>query len=284
MALEGALRISVDRDVHGLPHAHKVELRLLEIGGHPHLARHEHHQGLPRLRIGPLGAGDLRGNTIDGCFDDGAREIGLCQGRLRLRRVHLALRHFLLRSQHRNLLLGGGLSGDSGVECSLFLRLIRLRLLCCLHGADAALHQVLRAQILLLGECERRARLRHFPLRLFDPRLLRIDLGGEIGDRRLGFLDLSFCLVDCRPIIAVVDAEQHMSFVDSLVVRYGEIDNGPGDLRANRYGPCVYEGVIGRFVLACIKPPVQSRRADPDNGQRHGECRVGMIANPCCRT
>src|SRR5438067_6802584 len=53
VAFEGLARKGIDRDVDWLAGAHQLELRFLEIGSHPDLARHEHRE---RLADGGIGA------------------------------------------------------------------------------------------------------------------------------------------------------------------------------------------------------------------------------------
>ena len=57
-------------------------MRFLEIRGDPHVARHEHHQGLSGLRVSAFARRDLGGITVDRGLNEGAREV--CLGRFPL--------------------------------------------------------------------------------------------------------------------------------------------------------------------------------------------------------
>ena len=75
MRLECSAGIRVNRYLDGLTRTDVVELRLLEVGRHPHVAGDDRHQGLPRLHERAL-------------FDRLARHAP------RLRRINLRVREF----------------------------------------------------------------------------------------------------------------------------------------------------------------------------------------------
>jgi hypothetical protein len=113
----------------------------------------------------------------------------------------------------------------------------------------------LGAHVLFPGECERGLRLRHLLFRLLVSRLLRIDLGVEVGDGGLRLVDLRLRLINGDPVIAVIDAGQHGAGVDELIVGHRDVDDGAIDLRADRCHARINEGVVSRLVLTSVEPP-----------------------------
>ena len=177
--------IGVDLDRHRLAGTHRAQLRLLEIGGDPDLARHEHHQRLADGGVGAFGRGQSRDPAGDWRGDGRARQIGLrlLQGGARLFHLRLGLRP--LRLQYGKLHAGRTFVALSGGEAGLDLKEIRGVLLRLLDRDRAGLDQPLVAVVFLLCESERRLRLRGLLLGLLDACLLRRDLRFDAGDARL---------------------------------------------------------------------------------------------------
>ena len=133
---------------------------------------------------------------------------------------------------------------------------------CCACSTVAApfADQPLIALVLLLGEGERGLRLRHLLVGLVDARLLRGDLGFDVGDIGGRLIDLRLGLIELRLVVAVVEPHQHGAGLDRLVVGHRHVDDGGADLRADRHRARIDEGVVGGFVIAGVEPPDREQR------------------------
>ena len=90
---------------------------------------------------------------------------------------------------------------------------------------------------------------------LIDAGLLRLKLGIEVDDRRVGLLDLGLRFRDRGLVVAGVDLDQQAAGLDKLVVGDGDLDDGAGHLGADAHIACVDKGVVRRFVIAGMQPP-----------------------------
>jgi hypothetical protein len=90
---------------------------------------------------------------------------------------------------------------------------------------------------------------------LIDPRLLGLDLRVDIRDAALRLVDLGVRLVEGRPVVALVDAREHGTRLDQLIVDDRHVNDRAVDLGTDRDGARIDECIVGRLVLARIKPP-----------------------------
>ena len=132
----------------------------------------------------------------------------------------------------------------------------------------AALGQPGIALILLSRESQRRLRLRNLFVGLLDTRLLRADLRRDVCDVGQRLIDLRLGLVDLRPIVALFEDHQHGAGLDEFVISYRDVDDLCADLRTDRDGAGIDEGIVRRYVAARVYPPDD----DPDE---HGDANRG---------
>jgi hypothetical protein len=135
---------------------------------------------------------------------DGAAPLGL-------QRLDLPLRQFEGRLRAR--------------KGSLLLVKLRGILLGVLNAAIAGLPKVLVSRRLLLCEHQRRPCQIYLRLVGSDLGLLHVELRIDVLDTGLRRRDLSLCVLECRPIITIVDTGDHVAGFDMLVVRDGDRGN-----------------------------------------------------------
>ncbi|CDX51685.1 hypothetical protein MPL1032_140030 [Mesorhizobium plurifarium] len=276
MAMEGLFRIGVYGDVDGLARPHQVELRLLEIGFHPDVVGHEHHQHLAGLRVGAFRRRDVGGMAGDRRRDGRAREgdPGLVLGGLGL--AKLGLGALALRLQNRHLAFRGLGIGVGGIERCLILAQGRSSLLRLLLRRRALGQELTVSLVLGFGEFERRLRLRHLFFGGIDLGVLRLGLGPHIGNIGTRRNHAGFRLFERGLIITVVDAQKHGAGFDRLVVGDGDIDDASGNFRADRHRAGVDEGVVGPFILPCVDPPDDHGRDDQQDEDGDDRRYIGM--------
>ncbi len=154
--------------------------------------------------------------------------------------------------------------GLRSLRVGLRLFVLRPRLLRVLHRAGAALHEILRARILLLRKLQRRKALRHLRLRLLDLRALTLDLRVDIADRGFGLREIGLGLLERHLVIAGIDLGDHRARRDVLVVGDLHVGDVTGHFRCDGKLPRIDECVVSRFEMPGVQPPDQ-------RGDRHGD-------------
>ncbi len=255
MAADRAFRIGVDADGHRLSGPHVVELRFLEVRPDPDIVGTNIVKVCTGCAYWPTAAPSWTTRPAWVCCNCGigkveprlfALRFGLRQagdgaGALGPQRLDLPLRQ--LEGRLRTL------------DCGLLLIQLRGVLLGVLDAArELCLRQILIARRLLLCEHQRR-------LLLAQLRLVRVDLGLLHGQLRINVFDvglrsghLRYSLGKCRAISTIVDASDHITSVDMLIVSNRDRRDvtrhfgGDGEL-ARRY-----IGVVGGLEMKRIVP------------------------------
>ena len=131
------------------------------------------------------------------------------------------------------MLFGGDRVGLGSGVCRFGLQEARRVLLGLFDRRCAISDQRLVALVLLLREGERGLGLRGLLVGFFDARLLRGDLGVDVGDTGGRLIDLRMSLVELSLVIAVIEANQHRARIDQLIVGHRHVDYGGIDLRTD---------------------------------------------------
>ena len=133
---------------------------------------------------------------------------------------------------------------------SLRLTEIRGSLLRILLGADALPEQILRPYTLLASKGPCCLRLDHLLLVLFY-RPVASDMGIEIS--YASWPTCAFAWRDRRLAVPIIDASQHTTTVDQLIIGHRQVDDFAIDLRTDGYRPCIDERVVGRYEIATLR-------------------------------
>ena len=185
--------------------------------------------GLPALA--ELADGDLerRDSAVAGRAHHCLVQIALREGERRARAFQLGLDRLGARDPLARL---------GGLQPRLLQRHLRgalggARLIDLLGGHETALEQWLYSRQRAYGE-------RSLSLGRVDgargrvgPGSLRRDLVGGNGERRFQPADCSACLVHAQFVGVWVDPEQHLAFLDLLVVAHIELDDAAADIRGH---------------------------------------------------
>ena len=69
-----------------------------------------------------------------------------------------------------------------------------------------------------------------------------------------------------RAVVAIVEPGQDLPGLHDFIVRHWDGGDGGGDLRADRAGPRVDEGVVGVFEMTGVQPPRDAGRSRGESG------------------
>lgn len=218
----------------------------LEIADHVGLLQwHHRQQRAARRDIGAdaqLAAADL---AVEGRaeFAVGEVQAGLVASRLHALQVATGLAdagfedaHLLARGIHCGLALGQ--PGAGGIDP-------RLRLLGVLQAAGALAGEGLVAALLVTGEDQLGLLGADLGPRLFDQRLLALQVGLGIGQVGLGTEHVGFGGGQGGAEVAVVEAGEQLAGLDRLVVLDQNVLDEAGDFRRDQGEIGVHIGVVG---------------------------------------
>src|SRR5258706_408415 len=160
------------------------------------------------------------------------------------------------------------------LEGRLPLKQLRAILLSILYSACAFLSEVLVAIRLLLGEHERR-------LRLLNLSLARVDLGPLHGNLRINILNAGLgssdlCARLCKrdAVVAIINAGDHASCGNVLVVGDRYLTHVARHFRSNGDLARCDDGIVGRLEMPSVAPidaagPSRQREEDRANRNRN---------------
>ncbi len=149
-------------------------------------------------------------------------------------------------------------AGNAGAR---FVERVRGAIDLCLRG-DARAEQALLAVVLGLLKGERVLGRRELRLALPVVRLQRVDLqsrGGELRAR----------LFDGNAKRRVVEAEQHVAFVNRLVVAHRDGVDATGDVGADGDARGLHVGIVGRFEASAGEIEVRGGGDDDHRPEQH---------------
>ena len=284
MAMHDLAREHVDFDIDGLALAHVGELGLLVVRHHiGALDRHHRHQLRSGLHILADAQRAVADDAVDRRRDRGVTEIefGLTLLRLGTGQCRIGLHDFGL--EQIDLLQRGRQICAVARQRGLCARDPRLRLLRILDAARAARGEIGIALVLLRGEGHRGLVDIEGGFCGDDHRLLDVELGLLAGDRGPGRRHIRLGLVERDPEVAVVDARQHLTGRDALIVLHQHLMQIAGDLRRNGGAVGLHIGVVGRHQILADGPivPAIPRRARQCGERRACQQQLAQIELFC---
>ena len=254
----------------GWPSLQPRELRLLEVRVDEDVGqRHQRRDALADLHEIAELHGAVADHAVDRRLDLGECQIALGLGQSRLEFGERARRLLLLRLQHTDLRLRAVDRGCRVGHRRHGLVAIGDRLLKRLPAGELLAGQRLLAVVFGLHAHLRGLRRDKLRLGLLDRRLLRHDLLLEPLHRGLLRVDLVAGGIDRQPIVAVIDAGDHVAGAHLGVVVDREVGDIAGHLGAKRRVVGPHIGVVGRHHEAADGDVVET---EPPGG---GECQCG---------
>ena len=246
VALQLVIRIGVDRDGDRLARTQIGELRLLEIRVDiDRVERDEAREPLPGLdQVADL-HGAITDHAVERRADHGKGQVALCLGQRRLELLERAERFDLLGLQHVDIGLGRFERRLARLHRGIALIAVGLRLFERLTAGVVARGEFLLPLELELGAPGAGLRRHELRLGLVDGGLLGDDLLADAVDGRLLDGDVVARCLDGELVVPIVDARDHIAFVDMSVIVDGDLRHVTHDLGRERRVLRADIGIIG---------------------------------------